>query len=41
VTAFTQIERITDVDKDQPASKRVYGFPGSNCGAPTIVGQYF
>ena len=34
------IERITDVDKDQPRSKLVYTFPGSLCGVPTIVGHY-
>jgi hypothetical protein len=34
------IERITDVDEDQPASKLVYSFPGSFCGVPTIVGHY-
>jgi hypothetical protein len=34
------IERITDVDKDQPKSKLVYTFPGSFCGVPTIVGHY-
>jgi hypothetical protein len=34
------IERVTDVDKDQPTSKLVYTFPGSFCGMPTIVGHY-
>src|SRR6202034_1060850 len=34
------IERVTDVDKDQPTSKLVYTFPGSFCGVPTIVGYY-
>jgi hypothetical protein len=34
------IERISDVDKNQPASKLVYTFPGSYCGVPTIVGHY-
>ncbi len=34
------IERISDVDKDQPVSKLVYTFPGSSCGVPTIVGHY-
>ena len=34
------MERITDVDKDQPKSKLVYTFPGSMCGVPTIVGHY-
>jgi len=34
------IERISDVDKDQPTSKLVYTFPGSFCGVPTIVGHY-
>ena len=35
------IERISDIDKDQPTSKLVYTFPGSMCGVPTIVGHYF
>jgi hypothetical protein len=35
------IERISDIDKDQPTSKLVYDFPGSFCGVPTIVGHYF
>ncbi len=34
------IERISDIDKDQPTSKLVYTFPGSSCGVPTIVGHY-
>jgi hypothetical protein len=34
------IERISDVDKDEPTSKLVYTFPGSFCGVPTIVGHY-
>ncbi|MGP0072752.1 MAG: hypothetical protein ACLPWF_12570 [Bryobacteraceae bacterium] len=34
------IERISDVDKNQPTSKLVYTFPGSYCGVPTIVGHY-
>jgi hypothetical protein len=34
------IERITDVDKDQPKSQLVYTFPGSFCGVPTIVRHY-
>lgn len=34
------IERITDVDKDEPTAKLVYTFPGSVCGVPTIVGHY-
>ena len=34
------IERIIDVDKDEPTSKLVYTFPGSFCGVPTIVGHY-
>ncbi len=33
------IERISDVDKNQPTSKLVYTFPGSYCGVPTIVGS--
>lgn len=35
------VERISDIDKDQPTSKLVYNFPGSYCGVPTIVGHYF
>jgi len=35
------IERISDIDKNQPTSKLVYNFPGSMCGVPTIVGHYF
>lgn len=35
------IERISDIEKDQPTSKLVYNFPGSFCGVPTIVGHYF
>jgi hypothetical protein len=34
------IERITNIDKDEPSSKLVYTFPGSYCGVPTIVGHY-
>lgn len=34
------IERISDIDKEQPTSKLVYTFPGSSCGVPTIVGHY-
>ena len=34
------IERISDIDKDEPSSKLVYTFPGSFCGVPTIVGHY-
>jgi hypothetical protein len=34
------IERITDLDKDQPSAKLVHTFPGSFCGVPTIVGHY-
>lgn len=34
------IERITNIDKDEPTSKLVYTFPGSYCGVPTIVGHY-
>lgn len=34
------VERISDVDKDQPKSKLVFTFPGSFCGVPTIVGHY-
>jgi hypothetical protein len=35
------IERISNIDSDQPTSKLVYNFPGSFCGVPTIVGHYF
>jgi hypothetical protein len=35
------IERISNIDKDEPTSKLVYTFPGSFCGVPTIVGHYF
>ena len=34
------IERITNIDKNEPTSKLVYTFPGSFCGVPTIVGHY-
>ena len=34
------IERISDIDKDEPKAKLVYTFPGSFCGVPTIVGHY-
>jgi hypothetical protein len=34
------IERISDIDKEQPTSKLVYTFPGSLCGVPTVVGHY-
>jgi len=34
------IERITDVEKDEPKSQLVYSFPGNWCGVPTIVGHY-
>jgi hypothetical protein len=34
------IERITDVEKNEPKSQLVYTFPGSTCGVPTIVGHY-
>ena len=34
------LERITDLDKDQPHAHMVYTFPGSWCGVPTIVGHY-
>ena len=35
------IERISDIEKDQPTSRLVHTFPGSFCGVPTIVGHYF
>jgi hypothetical protein len=34
------IERISNIDKDEPSAKLVYSFPGSFCGVPTIVGHY-
>lgn len=34
------IERITDVNTDQPRSQLVHTFPGNWCGVPTIVGHY-
>jgi len=34
------IERITDVNTDNPRSQLVFTFPGSFCGVPTIVGHY-
>jgi len=34
------IERISNIDKEEPSSKLVYNFPGSFCGVPTIVGHY-
>ena len=34
------IERISNIDKEEPTSKLVYNFPGSFCGVPTIVGHY-
>jgi hypothetical protein len=34
------IERISNVEKDEPTSKLVYNFPGSFCGVPAIVGHY-
>ncbi len=34
------IERITDVNGEQPKSQLVYTFPGNWCGVPTIVGHY-
>lgn len=34
------IERISDVNTDEPKSQLVYTFPGSFCGVPTIVGNY-
>lgn len=39
-TLGCDIERITNVDQDEPTSKLVYTFPGSLCGVPTIVGHY-
>jgi hypothetical protein len=35
------IERISNIDEDEPSAKLVYTFPGSFCGVPTIVGHYF
>jgi hypothetical protein len=34
------IQRISNIDKDEPSAKLVYTFPGSFCGVPTIVGHY-
>src|ERR1700691_3313443 len=34
------IERISNIDKEEPTSKLVYNFHGSFCGVPTIVGHY-
>jgi len=34
------IERITGVERSEPASKLVYTFPGNWCGVPTIVGHF-
>jgi hypothetical protein len=34
------LERITDVDTNQPKAKLVYTFPGNWCGVPTIVGHF-
>ncbi len=34
------IERITDVDTNDPKAKLVYTFPGNWCGVPTIVGHF-
>lgn len=35
------IERITDVNRDDPKSQLVYNFPGSFCGVPTIVDHFY
>ena len=34
------IERISEIDKNEPVSKLVHTFPGSGCGVPTIVGHF-
>jgi len=34
------LERITEVDTNEPKSKLVYAFPGNWCGVPTVVGHY-
>jgi hypothetical protein len=34
------IERITDVDTNDPKAKLVYTFAGNWCGVPTIVGHF-
>lgn len=34
------LERITDVNTDEPHAQLVYTFPGAWCGVPTIVGHY-
>lgn len=35
------VQRVTDLDTAQPLAKLVHQFPGSWCGVPTIVGNYF
>ena len=34
------IERITQIDTNEPKSQLVYTFPGNWCGVPTIAGHY-
>jgi hypothetical protein len=34
------LERITEVDTNEPKSKLVYAFPGNWCGVPTVVVHY-
>jgi hypothetical protein len=34
------LERITNINSDQPQSKLVYTFPGDWCGVPTIAGHF-
>ncbi|MCL9983804.1 MAG: selenium-binding family protein, partial [Erythrobacter sp.] len=35
------VQRVTGLDTAQPVAKLVHQFPGSWCGVPTIVGNYF
>jgi len=34
------LERITEIDSNDPKAKLVYTFPGNWCGVPTIVGHF-
>ncbi len=34
------IQRVTGMDRPQPAARLVHQFPGNWCGVPTIVGRY-
>lgn len=35
------VQRVTGIDTPNPVAKLVHQFPGSWCGVPTIVGNYF